>query len=312
MNELKLYDPKSLAKTLSPKKELFEKHLGKDTFEKEIAFAAQVIGASAKLQGCTPESILRAIYNISLVGLSLNPVLKQAYLTPRWNSAAKVNECLLMPSYSGLAKLGMEAGGLKKIEAILVMEGDEFSMDWEANTIVHKTGISRGKVIVGVYARAILPSGIKQYEVMDKAMIDEVRACSDSYKAFKDGKASSSIWNDWEGEMTRKTVIKRILKYLPKVNDEQAARYGEAERLDNRDYGATDLQIQYIESLLHTSTFDEDRKTGIEAAIYAGGLTQEAASGMIETLKMNQLNSLTERGSGNQGEVQKQLDRHVK
>lgn len=316
MNEIKVYDPKSLAKTLSPKKELFEKHLGKDTFEKEIAFAAQVIGASAKLQGCTPESILRAVYNLALTGLTLNPVLKLAYLTPRWNGRTKQNECVLVPSYVGLQKLGTEAGGYRKLESILVYDGDLFEVEFAPKNSIKHVKKFRSRDIIACYARCVLQSGETQFEVMDKGELDEIRSYSESWKAYEkmsdaDKAKSSTIWKEHEGEMCRKTVIKRLLKYLPKTKEDIAIRYGEAEKLDNVDYGASDDQLSFIETLMINATMDDGKRNSIEGMLDSG-MTTAQASEIISFLKENQMNPVTQLGNiTSMKQINKELDRKV-
>jgi len=76
-----------LEQLLAPKKSDFIALLnGKpEIFTREISFAVQAINGSEMLQKCDRNSVLQAVYNIALTGLSLNPIAKLAYLTPRWN-----------------------------------------------------------------------------------------------------------------------------------------------------------------------------------------------------------------------------------
>jgi recombination protein RecT len=278
---------------LAPKKSDFVALLnGKpEIFTREISFAVQAINGSEMLQKCDRNSVLQAVYNIALTGLSLNPISKLAYLTPRWNAKKQQNECLLMPSYQGMVKVITDTGSAKKLDAFLIMEGDVFEVSYGTeSTIIHKPKFPKGKTIIGAYAIAVLSNGEKQFEVMDKDELDHVRACSDSWKAFESGKAKSSIWNDWEGEMCRKTVIKRLTKYLPKNKEFEAV--GKVIELDNQDYPAADWQYIKAESLLQTSTFDAEQRANFDRQLEQE-LTGSEIGNIIFQLEQNQLDAIS-------------------
>ena len=82
----------------------FLKLADEKTFQKEVSFAVQILNKNSYLAGTSKVSILQAIYNTALTGLTLNPVLKLAYLVPR------AGECCLEPSYQGLIKLITDTG----------------------------------------------------------------------------------------------------------------------------------------------------------------------------------------------------------
>src|SRR5690606_6391409 len=86
------------------------------------------------------------------------------------------------------------------------------------------------------------------------------------------------------GEMARKTVIKRIYKYLPRTD--RMERVDRAISEDNRDFGASDDQLSYIESLLHTSTLEERQRGAIEMEMSV--MNGQRASEVINMLKANQ------------------------
>jgi recombination protein RecT len=89
--------------------------LDKVTVMKEISFALQHISKNKSLEKCSPESKLKSVVNISQIGLTLNPVAKEAYLVPRWNSVSGGMECCLEPSYVGLIKLLTDAGSVTSV-----------------------------------------------------------------------------------------------------------------------------------------------------------------------------------------------------
>lgn len=261
--------------------------------KREISFAIQSVNKSAQLQKCSGESVLQAVLNIANVGLTLNPAAKEAYLIPRWNSLTQSNEACLDPSYIGLVKLLTDTGSVKSMVCQIVYEGDTFEVDLANNVspVIHKPELSSGKrgAIKGVYALATLADGTRQVEWMDLGEIEQIRSRSETYKAFLANKIKSCTWASDFGEMSRKTVIKRIYKYLPR--SEKAAVLDRAIELDNSDYMASDKQVELIENLLRSSTMDERQRQWLEMEIPTMGAKR--ASEVIEMLKINQPNERT-------------------
>ena len=205
--------------------------------KQELSFALQIINKSPQLLKCSGESILTAVANISNIGLSLNPAAKEAYLIPRWNNSSKSMEASLEGSYVGLVKLLTNAGSVTAMTCQLVRENDDFSIDLANNDNPVKHGINpkipRGEII-GAYALGTLIGGDRQVEYMPLEEIEAIRERSETYKAWKDGKIKSCTWGTDFGEMARKTVIRRIYKFLPRT--EQMQHIDQAVQLDNSDY----------------------------------------------------------------------------
>src|SRR5690606_7789736 len=92
-------------------------------FQKEASFALQIFEGNDYLTKMSPDSIRNAIVNVSLTGLTLNPVMKMAYLIPR------KGKCVLDVSYMGLAKILTDTGSVKNIEANIVYWGEPFQLE---------------------------------------------------------------------------------------------------------------------------------------------------------------------------------------
>lgn len=262
--------------------------------KKEISFAIQSINKSAQLQKCSRESLMQAVLNVSNVGLTLNPAAKEAYLIPRYSSLTRTMEASLEASYIGLVKLLTDTGSVKAMVCQIVYGGDQFEIDLANNIspVIHKPGLNksmRGDV-VGVYALATLADGTRQVEWMDLSEVEDIRGRSETYKAFIANKIQSCTWASDFGEMMRKTVIKRIYKYLPR--SEKAAVLDKAIDLDNEDYKITDAQEDYIESLLKTSTLDERQRSWYEMELPT--MKAGRATEVIEMLKNNQQDKFTQ------------------
>ena len=128
-----------------------------------------------------------------------------------------------MPMLAGLLKRARNSGEIAGVVVNVVHENDEFVQtphDFET-PIRHqppKLGTPRGQPI-GAYALVKLKDGTVMHEVMDRDEIERVRAVSRA----KD----SGPWTQWWDQMARKTVLRRLSKYLPMDAD--------AERLFRRD-----------------------------------------------------------------------------
>jgi len=291
------------------KKELFDKIKPNFTeitsevdFKKEVSFAVQHFSKNTYLSGATDESKLKAVLNVAQTGLTLNPVLKLAYLVPRKSSYGL--ECCLEPSYQGLVKLVTDTGSASNIYSYPVYKGDEFvEVLGTSIDLIHKPK-RESKEITHVYAVAVLPNGTKQIEVMTKADVEEIRDYSESYKAYKSGKIKSCIWVKNESEMYRKTVIRRLCKYLPKT--ERWEKLSTAINLDESDYEVSHGKINLIESLIETSLLSPEQRDGILMSLNT--ISNSEASETISYLKNNQIDPINSGSNYSQNDISKKLD----
>lgn len=197
-------------------------------FQKEAAFAMQIFEGNDYLTKMDPTSIRNAIVNVSLVGLTLSPAMKMAYLIPR------KGKCVLDISYMGLCKILTDTGSVKNIEASIVHWGEPFQLErgtspFIKHGLIEDPSIKKGD-IRGAYSVATLNDGSKSIEWMDA---DELLSIMQRSESVKKGK--SSPWQTDTGEMCRKTVIKRHYKYLPK--SERAILAATAIEIDHENNG---------------------------------------------------------------------------
>jgi recombinational DNA repair protein RecT len=200
-------------------------------------------------------------------------------------------ECVLEPSYVGLVKLLTDSQSVVHIVAHLVYENDKITINQadDRNPVTHYPELVKAKSgkPIGCYALATLHDGRKQVEWMDMESIYVIRGRSETYKAFQEGKIKSCTWVTDEGEMTRKTVIRRIYKYLPRTD--RMKFIDQAVQADTVDYEASHDQLNYIDSLLHTSTLDHDQRANIELEMTT--MNAKRASEVIDMLRNNQQES---------------------
>lgn len=274
-------------------------------FIKEVGFVAQLWNnpKNSYLRKSTKDSLNAAVLSIAQTGLTLNPVAKQAYLIPRYGGGEI--QAHLEPSYIGLLKLLTDAGQVKNIQTNLVYEGDEFDVSLGLETqIKHKphyiTKKPQGKII-GVYAVANILGGLHQFEYMTSKEIEDIRATSESYKAYLKKPSLPCIWNTYEGEMYRKTVIKRIAKHLPR-----SEQFDQANELTNTDFEMSNPQLAMIESLLQTTNLMQHEKDKIENDLFS--MSHSGAQQTIQYLKENQLNAIQSGNNYGPEEIKELID----
>ncbi|KKL49074.1 hypothetical protein LCGC14_2319140 [marine sediment metagenome] len=299
--------------TLEPIKSIMAKMgFASEKFYKEAGFVCQIWNnpKNGFLRNATKESLLSAVVSIAQTGLTLNPVSKQAYLIPRKAKDGDqwIVQAHLEPSYIGLMKLLTDAGQVLNIQTNLVYEGDDFDVNLGMETeITHKphyiTGRAKGN-IKGVYSIANLKGGLKQFEYMTIQEIHDIRGTSESYKAWEKNNNIPCIWINFEGEMIRKTCIKRISKHLPR-----SEQFDYADNLGNKDYEMSFDQFTLIESLLHSSSLLEPQKTDIEHQLSA--MTWAGARKTIEHLKDNQMDAVMAGNVTTQKAINQGLDQRL-
>lgn len=176
-----------------------------------------------------PQSLLASCTKAAADGLILDG--REAALVIDGNGEAQYR-----PMMRGLLKLAYNSGEIKSLVVETVRENDLF--DYQptrvSEPIIHKIDLrsKRGEVYA-VYAQATLKDGGILHEVMTAEDVNRIRDRSDAYRAFKAGKIKSTPWHtDWS-EMARKTVFRRLSKYLPSSTDRSDRLHQAAERIDD-------------------------------------------------------------------------------
>jgi recombination protein RecT len=168
----------------------------------QVAVAAAV--KNPAILRCTQESIMLSVMQAAELGLEPGGALGEGYLVPYGQT------CQFIPGYRGLISLARRSGQISSIEAHAVYAMDDFDFAHGLDSfLTHKPYMGdedRGP-LRAVYAIAKLVGGGKQYEVMTKGDVEQIR------KRSKAG--SNGPWVTDFSEMARKTVIRRLFKYLP-------------------------------------------------------------------------------------------------
>jgi len=190
-----------------------------------ISMALVAASGESKIRTCTPTSIIRCLVQASRLGLDVSGQLGEAYLIPYGR------ELVLMIGYRGLIQLARRSGKVSRIEARIVYANDaEFRVTYGDDPRVHHSPLftaDRG-AMDAFYAIAWLTDGSKQFEVMSTAEVDYIRSKSKS--------GGSGPWKDYYDEMGRKTVVRRLMKYLPLSYETQMA-INEVVELEDQAWG---------------------------------------------------------------------------
>lgn len=185
-------------------------------FEREAGFAIQQLSRNKFTMDCAMnnrQSVYDAMVNVAAIGRSLNPATKEAYLVPR------DGRICLDVSYIGLLATAVDSGSILWGQARLVHESDTFALNGFDKVPTHTYNPfskDRGP-IVGTYV--VVKTAHGDF-LTDTMTLDEAYAIRDRSAAWKASK--SGPWKTDEGEMIKKTVVKRASKMWPK-----------SERLDN-------------------------------------------------------------------------------
>lgn len=176
------------------------KHLNADRMAR---IAATEVRKNKALLNTEPTSFLGSVMQAAQLGLEPGSALGQAYLVPYGN------QCQLIIGYKGMIDLARRSGQVLSLNAYAVREGDDFNFQLGLKPDIHHVPRLEAdrikKPITYVYAVATLKGGGYQFEVMSRAEVEAVR-----------NKAKSkNIWNSYFEEMAKKTVIRRLFKYLP-------------------------------------------------------------------------------------------------
>ena len=205
-------------------------HLRTDRFDRICVTALR---RSPKLMQCTPVSLLGALMECAQMGLEPG-VGQQIHLIPYGR------EVTVIIGYQGYVELARRAG-ITIHPPRVVREGDEFDVDWgnPERQVIHKPAFGVVGEMSHVWAMATGDTIAPVVEVMSRAQIEVVR------DRARKGRRGSSPWDDHFEEMARKTVVRRLAKYLPKSSE-----FLRAEALDSRvvtgmtDSGAADWVVE--------------------------------------------------------------------
>jgi len=176
-----------------------------DQAERICRMTSVAVAMSPQLRACDIGTILQASAQAASLGLDVGGVTGLAYMVPFKGKAQ------LQIGYKGYIELAHRAN--IRLWGRVVYQGDFFEVMYgDEDTIIHKPKRLSGKFgeITYAYAIAKFADGSTMRDVLDRTLIDQAQ---ESSQATYDGRP----WEKHYDEMARKTAVRRLGKYLPKV-----------------------------------------------------------------------------------------------
>lgn len=251
----------------------------------EQAYALEILESNKKLQRCTPESIGRSLIDLGVMGLTLSPAMRLAYLIPYGNT------CTASPSYMGLEQVAYRTGMIEGIQCNVVREHDEFRVftDRNGRNIEHVEASTRGEV-THAYCIAWLTSGRTIIEVMDQQAL---RGCRDAAAKKNNGQIPFVWTGPFREEMYKKAVMRRAWKHFPKVTNPRLVAMMEAvDRTDPMDFDSKEIPVNEL-----PTTVSKEDVDSLVALFDEYGITDERwisrqLRGLALSLGVNSINKL--------------------
>lgn len=182
------------------------KHVSAPYLIRTVLTSAQ---RTPKLLGCTPASMYRAVLQCAQLGLVPDSVLGLIYLTPRYSKHSKAMEVSVIPGYIGLMQLARRSGEITVCEAHEVFPSDKFEYQAGTDQYLHHIPAHAGdEELTFVWALArIRGESHPQFQVLDREQVEASRKRS--------GTPDEGPWVTDYVAMAKKTVLRRLCKYLP-------------------------------------------------------------------------------------------------
>lgn len=223
------------------------RHLEIDRF---MRIALTCIRTNPRLMECTSQSLMAALMSSAQLGLEPDGILGHAYLISYKNNKKGIYEAQFQVGYRGLIALARRSGQVESFQAQVVYEHDKFDFAYGLNERLDHVPVNKDRgPMKWAYAIVKFKDGGHAFDVMTKEDIEKIKRGS---KASNDGP-----WKTHESEMWRKTVAKRLAKYLP-----LSVEFQKAATLD-----------EYVDMGLHDMPTAIEQKTDDKTAALAEKLT---------------------------------------
>lgn len=193
------------------------------------------VNTNPKLMACDPLSVVASALQSAQLGLEPNTPLGQAYLIPYeerkmvngvWQTVRTV--CNFQVGYRGLITLAFNSGELQSLDAQEVYANDDFDFNYGLNMTLKHIPATHNRKQLGenpthYYAVYKLKNGGQGMAVMTyEDVLEHAKKFSKTYNK-KTGKFSGP-WADNFDAMAKKTVLLKLMKYMPMAADSPLAR----------------------------------------------------------------------------------------
>lgn len=173
---------------------------------------------TTELNGAVPQTVLNAAFIAAALKLPIEKNLGFAYIVPYKSKGVMTAQFQL--GYKGLVQLALRSGGVKKLNAIPVYEGQIKSFNPLTEEMEFDFTLAKQGQVVGYAAYMELVNGFNKTMYASKEEIREhALKFSKSYGYDVKENKNSSVWSTQFDEMALKTMIKRVLKFAPLSTD---------------------------------------------------------------------------------------------
>lgn len=195
-----------LEKMLPELKKALPRHITAERIARIALTACRMTPKLMELSMTNPASFFGAVMQAAQLGLEPN-LLGSCYLIPYGSQVQ------FIIGYQGMIDLANRSGELSYIYCKTVHKNDFFKQALGTSPkIEHEPALENRGEIIGFYACAVLKNGSIPFEFMSVEDINKIR---DAHAGRgRDGNINK-IWVDHYEAMSKKTVIKRLIKYLP-------------------------------------------------------------------------------------------------
>ncbi len=185
------------------------RHVSPDRFLRAALTAINVV---PKLNQCTQTSVLAGLMQAAQLGLEVADVRGQAYLIPR--KVKGEMQASFQLGFRGMIDLAARAG--ITVDVDVICEGDKY--DYERGTtprLYHKPTLGDRGATIAYYAVGTFSDGRPpSFVIMGRSEVEKHR---DKFASSRDynTKEITGPWVDHFDAMALKTVVRKLLNYLP-------------------------------------------------------------------------------------------------
>lgn len=169
------------------------------------------ITKSPDLMKADPRTLLGGVMLAAQLRLEIGSGLGEFYLTPRKDHGKQI--CLPIIGFQGMIKLALRSEFVTNVEAFMVREGDDFTFGANSDRGMFYDWTPRDfedtRPWIGVVASARMKTGGTTWVYLTREQVYKRRP------SFWE----KSPWRTHEEEMSKKTAVRALAKYLPKSTD---------------------------------------------------------------------------------------------
>jgi recombination protein RecT len=191
----------------------FAKLLGSEALAEQFVTAAMTtFRLNPAIYECDPYSVVGGMRQAAQLGLSFGP-LGHVYLVP-FKQKSGGSWATFILGYRGMVELAYRSGSVKRIEANVVREGDEFSFRMGSRAFLdfapdlHRDPAAEWEC---VYALAETKAGGKVFAVLSPEDVERRR------KKSRGADSQFSPWQTDAEQMWEKSAVRDLQRFLPQT-----------------------------------------------------------------------------------------------